>query len=949
MSNEYTLTLADIMASPNLRNLGALAGDTLVDNKLVRVFSKKEDAITNGYFITKEDIINSPRLQELGAKEGERIVDGKYISSEKDDAWLQFKYGYEKSTSITENIANVLEAYFPFPEFYIDFNSAYFIDKDEKYGEGYMDASPAERREMILRQRERELQEEFGQFFEVDEDSFAEGLGGFTGALADPTTVMPLGRTLLGMAGTSGTLGATYSISEDLATTGKVDPTKAVVTTAASAIFAPASVAVTRYLGGKITSKNAEKLVTKAQNEINEAVAKGIPADNPNLILESAGINPVKVEAALANTGRQLRIPASATRAQKAIDDAIANDSAFTRTVSPALDKFLGTLSTRVKNISEPVFARLRKYEFDIHLKTQNVINEVKPFLTELYKQPEAIRTRIGMHLYNGNVTAAENLMKTRSPELLQEFTGTVKKVIERTGKELEESGFKFKGVENYFPRLVKDYQGLRQSLGKEKQGLIDKALEGYAKKKKTSVSNLTNQERSEVIDLTLRGYRMTTDGPAPRFIKPRTLETILPEQMQFYADPAESLSMYLRNSVDNIAKRQFFGRSLTRDDAGVTDLDKSVGQLIDDEVASGAIPLEKQDELVSLLKSRFIGGEQSPSKANSLLRNTGYMGTIANPISALTQLGDISQSGALHGFRNTLASMFGTKEIKLIDIGLENVLTKELGGDLSKSGRALSFMLKGTGFSTIDRLGKETLINASLKSARKQVKTPKGEAAFRKKHEKIYGDEIDSLIADLKSGAVTPNVKMFSFNNIADIQPVALSEMPQAYLDNPNGRILYMLQSFTLKQYDIVRRNVVQEWKKGNKMQATKQAGLLAGYITAANTGIGITKDILLGREVRPEDLPRRSLWALLGVFGISKYTTDRYLGRGDIKGAVANTVLPATPLIEAAFKGVTEPFKEDPNYAPVLKGIPMVGPMVYNWFGGGAEKFNERLEDEY
>jgi hypothetical protein len=107
------------------------------------------------------------------------------------------------------------------------------------------------------------------------------------------------------------------------------------------------------------------------------------------------------------------------------------------------------------------------------------------------------------------------------------------------------------------------------------------------------------------------------------------------------------------------------------------------------------------------------------------------------------------------------------------------------------------------------------------------------------------------------------------------------------------------------------------------------------------------VTKDILNGREVRPEDLPEKALWALLGVFGMNKYTAERYLGRGDIKGAVINTLAPATPLIEAAWKGTTEVFEEEPDYAPVLKGVPVVGPLAYNWFGGGAEKYNERLRD--
>ena len=205
-----------------------------------------------------------------------------------------------------------------------------------------------------------------------------------------------------------------------------------------------------------------------------------------------------------------------------------------------------------------------------------------------------------------------------------------------------------------------------------------------------------------------------------------------------------------------------------------------------------------------------------------------------------------------------------------------------------------------------------------------------------------MYGNEIDSLVSDLKAGDVTENVKLFAFNQLADVQPIALSEMPPMYLNNPNGRIFYMLKSFTLKQYDIVRRNILQEWSKGNKLEAVKKAGLLAGYLTVANTGTGVMKDILKGREVDPEELPNRAMWALLGVFGFSKYGTEKYLGRGDLTGFVSNTIMPAAPIIDAAFSTGVELTEEDPDFEKLVKPVPVVGEVVYSHLLGGAEEYN-------
>jgi hypothetical protein len=942
-----TLTLADIQSSEYLRKNGVLAGDVfdISTDEIIRVFSTPEDSVSEGKILTQEDIDSSLYLQENNVVAGDRFYDDVIHRSSTDDVFTQFKYGFDKGGNLISYGADILETYFPLGELTIDFNGINYQSPDDLHGEGYKAASPDERREMLLREKERALQEDYGQFFE-EQDGLAGAAGGFVKAIADPTSLIPLGAGYKTMAAGAGALGIGYSVTEDVATTGEVDPVKAAITGLLAATATPALVAGGRAISSKVASRSAEKLTEKAQAVINKRIAEGAPVDKPAQILMDEGINPAKVEAAFKLTGKQLRIPATVTRAEKAIEEAITRDSAVSRLYSKGLDTYLGTLSTRVRNISEPVFGRLRKYEFNIHVNTQNVLKEVEPFLKGLSETAPAIKGRIASHLYNGNFDAAEGLMKATSPEMYEAFVNTTKNTISRTGDELAESGHVFGKIDNYFPRLVKDYDGLRASLGKEEQGSITKALEDYAKRKDVSVSSLTSTERSEVIDLTLRGYRMDPSGAKPRFLKPRTLRTIQPEQLQYYASPEESLSMYLRNSVDDIEKRKFFGKATEESSGGIVDPDRSIGNFIDEELSRGAIPAGREDELKELLKSRFVGGAQSPSKTVSFLRDTGYMGTIANPISALTQLADMGTTAALKGFRNTIASMLGTKETRLIDLGLENTITKELGGDLSKTARALTKMLKLTGFQSVDRLGKETYINASLKKARSLVKSAEGESAFRKRQGSVYGDELDSLVADLKNGTVSENVKFFLFNELADIQPITLSEMPQGYLDSTNGRLLYMLKSFTLKQYDIVRREVVKEWKQGNKGQAIKNAGLLAGYLTAANVGVQTTKDILLGREVRPEDLPEKSLWALLGIYGLNKYTSERYLERGDIKGAVVNTLVPATPLIEAAITVGRELPKDDPNLEPALKGIPIVGPMFYNWFGGGAEKYNERLD---
>ena len=117
-----TLTLSEIQGSENLRKLGALSGDRIVDNKLVRVFSKPEDSVLSGQTLTSEDILNSPTLQGLNAKEGDRIVDNKLVTSEYDNAWAQFRYGVAEEQGFLADVGVWLESRFPIGEVNIDFS-----------------------------------------------------------------------------------------------------------------------------------------------------------------------------------------------------------------------------------------------------------------------------------------------------------------------------------------------------------------------------------------------------------------------------------------------------------------------------------------------------------------------------------------------------------------------------------------------------------------------------------------------------------------------------------------------------------------------------------------------------------------------------------------------------------------------------------------------------------
>jgi len=985
MAEVSTITLADIRANPALNEANLEPGDTYTVGKdgsfnINRVFSKPS-SIDFGMEITQKHLDNQPELVEKwGASVGDRYVESqqKLIKTGKDSAWRQFWYGFNETGDLVSNITNTLTSWLDDADLLI---TPFGYDTPEQaFGKNWDTASSSEQRAMIRRFEERELLKKYGRYFSPDPDSDFRVAGQFSRVLADPTSAIPfvgpagkLGKlgSLAVNAGVGGAVGGAYSVSEDLAsgkTWDDIDLDKALTT----ALFASGGTAALIGAGRGLSklkqssvNKTATRKIDQADRIVAEKVATGVDLDTAlkEAQDEIFSLSGMPLDRAISLTGRKVKIPSSKTKAEKILDNAL-EDQATSRRLNPKIDNWFGSLSTRIKNISEPVFMRMRKFEFYTRVNTAKYLEEINGFQKLIKSMPQLMKQSTARHLSNGNMKAAEELMNKYNPKMVEEWKKT-SKVLNELGAELKLVDSSFKTRENYFPRLIKGdkaYTELQKILGSKEKGAITKILD--AERRKLGYDKITEiplWRRSQIINQALLGLKKGNTKSS--FQKQRQIEKLDADMFKLYKKPEDVLQQYVRNAVNTIERGKFFGthakdimnyRGLAKKrqvtENGITrtvDLEDSVGHIID----QNKIPENLQDELRSLLKSRFKGGERSPGFLIGGLRDFAYLGTIANPISALTQLGDLGVSGALHGFENTIAAMFKTKNFNLIDQGITDI--GQEFADQRKSANALRFLFDKTGFRAIDRLGKETAMNAAfLKNTKLINRTSRGkktnltgEQEFRKKWGKAYGKDIDQVVADIKTGKVTEMSKFHAFNELSDMQPISMMEMPQLYLDIPNGRILYSLKTFTLKQWDVARRNVVQEYQKGNKKAAIGNALRLAGYLSAANVGTQTIKDFLLGKDIRLEDVPNKSMWALTGVYGINQYTSERYFANGKFKDGIINLIAPATPIFDSLGAVGIEVFDDNPNYSKYMRSIPAVGPMLYYWFGGGAEKYNERL----
>jgi hypothetical protein len=724
MADPITLTMEDIQGSPTLMTKGALPGDQWENGDIVRKFSTEQDNRDMGIRLSEEDISGSATLQGLGAKPGDRWVDGKLIDSGSDSALTQFMYGFDKSGNVVNYLTDIIEANVgSLGKLSFDFDQGFkYQTGEEVYGEGFEEASAGDRREMILRKRERDLMQEYGPYFE-EQDSTAGVVGEVAGALADPTTLTPFGAGYKTAAAVGGALGISFSTLEDLATTGEIDPEKAAIMAGIGATGGVVGTALGKgvsKLRGASVERAANRNMDQAQKVVDEHIAAG--GTQSGAIDELSKLPFAKIlQRDSEISGRTINMPKNQSQAQASIDRSIVSDSAISRLFSKPLNKYLGVLSARVGNISQPQVRRMRNFERNVSVNTYNSLKKAEPFLQGMKSLSAAARNNVSRHLANGEFKAAEAYM----PQAMKQEFKVVQAQLKDFKQGLNDAGHEFTEIENYFPRLVKDYDGLLASMGKEKKSLIQKALEKYARTKGVPVTSLDTDTKSNIINKILRGYTLKVVDNKPSFLQPRTIQTVDDNLLKFYAPPEESLHMYMRKAVNDIERRKYFGQSFTKSPSGAADLDMSAGKLVQQEIDAGNITADQADELVSLIKSRFIGGEQNAGAISGTVRDLGYMGTIANPISAITQFGDLAISASLGGMRNTIASMFGTKNIKMVDLGIDTVAQEF--SDMRKTSKLLNKLFKVSGFKAIDRLGKEIYVNATLRNNFKKVKTARG------------------------------------------------------------------------------------------------------------------------------------------------------------------------------------------------------------------------------
>ena len=587
--------------------------------------------------------------------------------------------------------------------------------------------------------------------------------------------------------------------------------------------------------------------------------------------------------------------------------------------VGDAVGKALSPISTRLKNINPKFKALLRKYEQTVNLRINKDQEIVLPFLqkySDLSKQDKVI---VDAAMKNGDIDIIEEIMGD---------TSKVREALDGLYERAESVGLDIGYREGYFPRIVTKPKQLLAYF--EKTEAWNDIQQAIKRKEMELGSFLTDDEKAQLINTLLRGYQTSQITLArPGALKERNIDTVTPEIVDFYAPSDQALLNYITSVNEAVEARKFFGKGENMAD--------SIGAFVLRELEAGTLKPSQAQELSDILKARF-----TEKKMNPLLKaykNFSYIDTMGSPISAITQIGDTSYAMANSGFFNTLSvlpkSITNRTELTLKDIGIEGIAQEFMDG--GKTGNAVRWVFRKVQIERIDRIGKLTVIQSALNAHRKAARKPTKK--YRQALEYIFGEETDQVLSDLRNKVNSDNVKLLLFNDLLDLQPVALSEMPELYLKHPNGRIFYMLKTFTIKQYDIYRNQVFQEIRAGNVKTGLRNLMRLVVFFTLMNAGGDFLKDLVLNRDTPLEDHVVNNIARLFG-FGKYQLYSARKEGLGT---ATFKTIMPPFKAVDAASKDIDKiATKEDVDVddLQIIGSIPIVGKMYYWWFGGGAEK---------
>ncbi len=525
---------------------------------------------------------------------------------------------------------------------------------------------------------------------------------------------------------------------------------------------------------------------------------------------------------------------------------------------------------------------------------------------------------------YSGGISIAKiGNVKERSIDIVDQHMNRFYKVSTDALVDYISGAVQMIENKKYFGRETKELQNLRRMVANRETTIADyKAMEPKEAKWKEI------KTRNYKIGAVEAQIRNTFDKKVKAELQDR--KTKLEAEVEFLSNRRAE---QVKNIAINRMEVELAQVKKEVEDLADSKIENSVGNLLLEMAEQGKISHSQELRLKELLLARF-SNKGLGNEFWRIIRDGGYIWTLGNFESAITQFGDLGTSAYKNGLWNTafeyVKAWRGKSEITIDDLGLGKVIQDGGYADISAFSKLLDGVLKYTGFEKMDKVAKQTLVNSAIRKARADAKAEKPELEAYLRQE--FGEKWVDVKEDMKTGAITDEILEYAMFQLMDVQPITIDQMPRYYAEGGKKRLFYMMKSYFIKQLNEYRK-ICFDTAKTNPRKAVVDMTRLTVYLMLFNAGADVLKDLLFGRPVNVPD----TLVDNIFIGGsINRYQAMSVKREGFFK-TLQKQLMFSVMMDELIVDALSNKEVKDWN---TWKNVPLVGRPYYWWFGGGHLK---------
>jgi len=617
------------------------------------------------------------------------------------------------------------------------------------------------------------------------------------------------------------------------------------------------------------------------------------------------------------------------------------------------IDNVLGDISKELKD-------KFQGYTSNVMLNTAKRNEKVAGWVVELNKLSTGQRKEYGLALlnyHNEDYRKALDTIHKDNPELGKEWK-KVKSVLDEISDEFVAQGIIGKGRKWYYPRKVNDMNALMNAAHKDgSHNLIGEIRAGLG-------ANPTQAQIREAMNQFLSRGVYPAMLTRPGSSKAKSIWDVTNKMGESYTDPAETLMSHIKDATESIEQRRLVGKSnvgtmenrieelnaqtsmTAREQAEYdklkvalsdhkADLENSLGEWLADTAVAGEITPEQEKIVRDVIMVKF--NERAMNKKLAAFKNISTATTLGQLTSTVIQVTDFLPSAFRNGFGNTAMALFNKKLYNKADIEVQGYIKD--AGDSKTTQMILEKSLLISGFSALDGMLKATTMQASLNKAKKMSRDK-----LRSEYGGVYDlpGELDQLYNDIRAGKKSDNVRRFVFNELSEVQPISTSQMPQWYIEHPNGRLAYMLKTYSVKMINNMHNSAQKAHKEGfagiKPGKGAAGAALVSYIIVLALAGAGADelKDLLMGRET---DFSEQVIDNVLKLVLASRFSAARVF-EGNFTDFVGDLVMPPLGFVEKPVQDVYSHLMTDEGTYKTGTMAPVFGKITHEWISPQAQK---------